>query len=267
MRTRWSRACWPDCTTGGFCQVVAAEVRLGVLSPAIGLSHSDRPECGGQLRYGAWTTQRLSRPSWLVTPPGSLRQQPQNNQSQQNQNQQSQPNPSQPQKSNRQQDQQQPPQNSQPQNQNEQNQSSQKNGEAANSTATAGVGRETRWGKAGESERTGPAIVGWTNDPGSGEAIVGRPERRRTVSPVETANPASPGSASDQRLVTGSSETLRPGLILICFQNATTFGLWLDAAFFDATCRVVPKRRHVCAVQIKPRFVLRICSILNAGWY
>ncbi len=60
----------------------------------------------------------------------------------------------------------------------------------------------------------------------------------------------------------------RKQLILICIQNATNFGLRrLDAALFDATCRVVPRRRPVCALQIKPWFALRICSILNAGWY
>ena len=104
-------------------------------------------------------------------------QQSQNNQSQQNQNQQSQQNQSQPQKSNSRQNQQPSQPNSQPQNQNEQNQSGQKNGGQQNQQPTAGVWRETRWGKAGKSERTGPAIVGRTNDPGSGEAIVGRPER------------------------------------------------------------------------------------------
>ena len=41
----------------------------------------------------------------------------------------------------------------------------------------------------------------------------------------------------------------------------------LDAAFFNATCRVVPKRRHVCALHIKSPFVWRICDILNAGWH
>jgi hypothetical protein len=41
----------------------------------------------------------------------------------------------------------------------------------------------------------------------------------------------------------------------------------LDADFFDATCRVVPKRRHVCAVHSKTPPTLPISSVLNASWH
>ena len=57
-------------------------------------------------------------------------------------------------------------------------------------------------------------------------------------------------------------------LILIRLQRATNFGLrQLDAAFLDATCRVIPKRRHVRAVQVKKLLALPICCVLNARWY
>ena len=49
--------------------------------------------------------------------------------------------------------------------------------------------------------------------------------------------------------------------------DATNFGARrLDAAFLDATWRVLPEGRHVCAVPVE-RLRLLIGCIVNAGWY